>query len=410
VRFKALTRRGRRLPVTAITLAFLVVVGGGGAWAFVRSSDSADAAPTLVSATASTIRQSVSANGTLQPATRADLSFAVGGTVTSVRVGVGDKVKVGTTLATVASASLKTAVTLARATVTATQEQLSAEASAGSSVVQIASTQAQLAEAKNKLADAKSALAAATLTSTVAGTVAEVNIATGDTVGTAASTSSSSPSTAGGSSSSTAGGSSSSSTAQIVVISTTSWVVEASVGSSDLPQLKKGLQAEITPTGSTAKVFGTVKSVGIVAASSSSGSASFPVIIKVTGSPEGLYAGGAATVAIIVKQVPNVLTVPTSSLHTESGKTVVHEMTNGAQVSRTVTVGTTYGAATQILSGLKSGDKVVGSTFGGGNNPARGTGSRQGGGAGGGGFGGPPAGAGGSGGFGGPPPGAGNGN
>jgi hypothetical protein len=189
-----------------------------------------------------------------------------------------------------------------------------------------------------------------------------------------------------------------------VVISTTSWVVDASVGSADLPQLKKGLQAEITPTGSATKIFGTVKSVGIIASSSSSGSASFPVTITVTGSPKGLYAGGAADVAIIVKQVENVLSVQTNAVHTEGGKTVVHQMKGGAQVSTPVKVGTTYGAVTQILSGLKAGDKVVGTTFRlGGSRPSGGTGTRQGGGTGNGGFGGggfdgPPAGFGGAGG------------
>jgi hypothetical protein len=165
------------------------------------------------------------------------------------------------------------------------------------------------------------------------------------------------------------------------------------------PQLKKGLQAEITPTGSTTKIFGTVKTVGIVASSSSGGSASFPVTIAVTGSPKGLYAGGAATVSIIVKQVENVLTVPTNAVHTVNAKTVVYQMVNGAQVSTPVTVGTTYGAVTQILSGLKAGDNVVGTTFRtGGNNSTGGTRTRQGG-TGGGGFGGggfvPPAGGGG---------------
>jgi RND family efflux transporter MFP subunit len=334
----------------------------------------------LVSATTSTIRQSVSATGTFEPAHRADLSFVVSGTVTSLPVSVGDRVKVGTVLATVDSAALKTAVTLAQANVTATQDQLTAQQSAGSSAVQIASTQAQLASAQSRLTDAKTALTAASMTSPIAGIVAQVNIAAGDKVGNAASSS-----------------------AQIVVISTTSWVVEASVGSEDLPQLKKGLQAEITPTGSTTKVFGTVKTVGIVASSSSGGSASFPVTIAVTGSPKGLYAGGAATVSIIVKQVENVLTVPTSALHTENGKTVVHQMVKGVQVSTLVTVGTTYGAVTQILSGLKTGDQVVGTTFRiGGNNPTGGTRTRQGGGTGGGGFGG--------GGFGGPPAGGGGGN
>ena len=374
MRFKALAFKRR--PTIAGVATALLVVGGVGAWTATRSSSSDAAAPTLVSATTSTIRQSVSATGTLEPAHRADLSFVVSGTVTSLPVAVGDRVKVGTVLATVDSTGLKTAVTLAQANVTATQDQLTAQQNAGSSAVQIASTQAQLASAQSRLTDAKTALTAASMTSPIAGIVAQVNIAAGDKVGNAASSS-----------------------AQIVVISTTSWVVEASVGSEDLPQLKKGMQAEITPTGSTTKVFGTVKTVGIVASSSSSGSASFPVTVAVTGSPKGLYAGGAATVSIIVKQVENVLTVPTNAVHTVDAKTVVYQMVNGAQVSTPVTVGTTYGAVTQILSGLKTGDNVVGTTFRiGGNSSTGGTRTRQGG-TGGGGFGGggfvPPAGGGG---------------
>jgi multidrug efflux pump subunit AcrA (membrane-fusion protein) len=321
---------------------------------------------------------------------------------------VGDKVKAGAVLATVNTSSLKTAVTSAQATVSATEDQLTAQQNAGSSAVQIASTQAQLADAQAKLADSRTALDAASMTSPIAGTVAQVNIAVGDKVAGTASAGSSSPSGGSGSSSSSTSAASASSTAQVVVISTTSWVVEASVGSADLPKLKKGLQAEITPSGSATKIFGTVKSVGIIASSSSSGTASFPVTIAVTGSPKGLYAGGAASVSIIVKQVENVLTVPTNALHSEKNTTVVYQMKNGVQVSTPVKVGTAYGPVTQILSGLKTGDKVVGTTFRGGN-PTGGNGARQGngtnGGTGngtfGGGFGGPPAG----GGFDGPPPG-----
>jgi multidrug efflux pump subunit AcrA (membrane-fusion protein) len=388
--------------IVAVVIA-LLVIGGGAGWAATRSSSSPAAAPTLVSATSSTIRDSVSAAGTLAPAHRADLSFAVSGTVISLPVAAGDQVKAGAILATVSSTSLASAVTSALANMNATQDQLTAQQGAGSSAVQIASTQAQLADAQGKLTDARTALTAASMVSPIAGTVAQVNIAIGDKVGNASSAGASS--SAAGTSSSASSAASSSSTAQIVVISTTSWVVQASVGSTDLPKLKKGLQAEITPTGSATKIFGTVKSIGIVASSSSSGSATFPVTIIVTGSPKGLYAGGAADVVIIVKQLDNLLTVPTNALHTESGKTVVHQMSNGAQVSTPVKVGTTYGAVTQILSGLKAGDKVVGTAFRFGGStggtrtrPASGPG---GGGAGGGGFGG--------GGFG-PPPGVGGAN
>jgi len=119
VHFKARILRGRRSTIVGIAAALVIVVGGVSAWAMNRASATDAAAPTLVSATTSTIRQSVSATGTIQPANQANLSFAVSGTVTAVPVAVGDQVKVGTTLATVDSSSLQTAVTLAQANVTA---------------------------------------------------------------------------------------------------------------------------------------------------------------------------------------------------------------------------------------------------------------------------------------------------
>ena len=213
-----------------------------------------------------------------------------------------------------------------------------------------------------------------------------------------------------GSSSSSSGGSSSSSD-DIVVISTSSWVVDATVGSADLASIKKGLQAQITPTGATARVFGTVDSVGIVASSdSSSSSATFPVVVAVTGSPSGMYAGASANVTIIVKQVTGVLTVPTAALHSAGGKTFVYVMNGTKQVQTFVTVGTTYGPSTQVTAGLKSGDKVA-VTRTTGTGTRNGTGTRTGGGFGGGGVvgGGGFGGGAGGGGFGGGTGGAGTG-
>ena len=84
-------------------------------------------------------------------------------------------------------------------------------------------------------------------------------------------------------------------------------------------------------------------------------------MIDVTGKQKGLYTGGSAAVTIIVKQTDNVLTVPTSALHTSDtgAGTVVYQMKSGKQVSTPVVVGTSYGATTAITSGLAAGDQVV---------------------------------------------------
>lgn len=303
------------------------------------------------------MRQTVTATGTLAPTHQATLSFAVSGTVTSVSAAVGEKITKGQTLAKVDNSSLALTVSSAEATVTSGQDQLNTLTDDDAAAVQIASATAQLADAKSKLVTAKQSLADASLKSTIAGTVASVGISTGDRVGGSSSGASGNGSGNGSGSS----GSGSSSSATIVVISTDSFVVNASVGSSDLAQLKKGLQAEITPTdGATgSQIFGTVSSIGIVAESSNSGSATFPVVIAVTGKQTGLYSGGSASVTIIVKQTADVLTVPTLALHTSGSDTVVYQMVGGKQVSTPVVVGTSYGFTTQIKSGLTVGEQVV---------------------------------------------------
>lgn len=352
------TRRRRRVvQATAGVVALAAAAGGATAWASSRS-DARPAAATsqLVTVSTSTVRQTVSATGTLRPARAADLSFTVPGTVTSVSAAVGKVVTKGQVLARVGTDALETAVEAAQAERTAAQEQLDAQEDADASDVQVASAKAQLAQAASSLASAKADLAAGALTSPIAGTVASVDLAVGDTVS-GSGVAGAGDGGAGGVTTS-GDGSTSSSSAQVVVISTDSWLVEAAVGSADLASVKKGLQVEITPTGSSTKAFGVVGSVGIVASSSTSGSATFPVVVRVTGKPKGLYAGGTVTAAIIVKQLSDVLTVPTLALTTTDGKTVVHRVVGGSDKTVPVTVGESFGATTQVLSGLSNGDQV----------------------------------------------------
>lgn len=335
----------------------------GGAWALTRSSASAASPRTrLVAATTRDLSQTVMTTGTVQPKLRADLSFAVSGRVTSVAATVGQKVSKGAVLATVDSTLLASAVTTAVAGVTAAQQQLASLS--GGTATQVTAAQAQLAQAESQLAAARDNLAAASLTAPFAGVVASVGFAVGDTVGSGVSAAGSRGSGSGGpggqtNASTAAGSTSAAANSTITLISTTAWVVDANVGSADLAQLKQGQQAQIVPTGSRTTVFGTVASVGIFANGPSGGSATFPVVIDVTGAPSGLYAGGSTDVTIIVKKLPGVLTVPTQAIVTENGRTVVHQLVGGKQVSTPVAVGATYGPLTEIRAGLKAGDQVA---------------------------------------------------
>jgi hypothetical protein len=93
-----------------------------------------------------------------------------------------------------------------------------------------------------------------------------------------------------------------------------------------------------------------------------------------------------------VKQLNNVLEVPTQAIHYNGTTATVTVDTNGSRSTRTVTVGLTTNGLTQITSGVKAGDKVVTTTVqlnrGSGSTTPGGTGGTGGFGGGAGGFGG----------------------
>ncbi|GAB2999583.1 biotin/lipoyl-binding protein [Amycolatopsis acidiphila] len=414
-------RRKRRWVYATVAVVVLVAAGVT-VWGVTRPAT----APSyrLVAASTTTLKQTVSSSGTIEPAQQSDLDFGVSGQVTAVNVAVGQQVTAGQALATVQSASLSAGVAQAQSALASDQSKLSSDESNGASSAQVSADEAAITAAQNQLSNAQTALSEATLTSPTAGTVAAVNLTVGQQVSAggsgSASSSSSSGSGSGGqsggqnnsgsSSSSTASSSSSSSsgTAQIVVISTGSYVVNASVDDTEIGQLKTGEQAVITPDGSTTPVYGTVTSVAVMATGSSS-VPSYPVTIGVTGSPTGLFAGASASVSIVVKQLTDVLTIPATAVHYNGGQATVDQMVGGKQTSRPVQLGQSSNGVIQVLSGLSEGDEVMvatpAGTGGAGGTGRTGGGTRTGGtgGFGGGGFGGGnrAGGLGGRGGFGG---------
>jgi multidrug efflux pump subunit AcrA (membrane-fusion protein) len=424
-----------------VVSAIVVLLAAGGAVWWARSAGSSSANdPTyrLVAASTGTIRQSISSTGTIAPAQQDAVNFTVSGKVTRVAVTAGQRVSAGTVLATIDTATLTANLAQAQATLATAQAKVAADnADSSTTSTQLAADTAAATSAQGQVTSAQQAMSAATLTSPIAGVVAEVNLTVGQQVGGSSSGSGSgtggsgsagsgaggSGSGAGGSGSGGSNSSSSSSTDQFLVIGTTSWVVNATVDSTGVGLIGNGDQAQIVPGSSPSVVYGTISSVGVMA-TTSSGVATFPVVISVTGNPPGLHAGDTATVSLIYKQLTDVLTVPTAAVHTVNGQRVVYLVSGGKQVSRPVQVGLSSGGSTQITSGLNEGDQVevaIPSTSNGGAGssasrsarPSGGTRQFPGGGGfggGGGGFGGGGGGfGGGGGGFGGGAPGTGGG-
>ncbi|HZZ95865.1 MAG TPA: biotin/lipoyl-binding protein [Jatrophihabitantaceae bacterium] len=385
-----MARRGTRL-ITArpwLSAAIAVVLAGAGTGAYLinRGTPAAQTQATarLVTVARGIVRASVSATGTIAPADEKDVSFGSAGKVTSVRVSAGEKVGKGQVLGTIDKLTLRASLAQDRASLASAKAQLaSAQDDSSSTSAQISADKASIKTAKAAVDAAVTALDDATLRSPIAGTVATVNVATGDSTG-------SSQPASGSTAAATSSSSSSSSGADFVVIGAKKWTVSASVDDTQVGLISKGDQAQLTTDNAAGTIFGTVKSVSVLS-TSSSGSATYPVDIAVTGSPAGLHDGASATVSIIYRQLSNVLTVPSLAVQSTGASKYVYLDNDGARVKKTVTTGLTSAGTTQIKSGLSSGDEVyvdvlrgtgTGSSTTG--NPQTGTTGRFGGGLGGG--------------------------
>ena len=124
------------------------------------------------------------------------------------------------------------------------------------------------------------------------------------------------------------------------------------------PRSRWATRPTITPSGATTPVYGTVGSIGLVA-TTTSGVSSFPVVIDVTGSPSGLYGGTSANVSIIVKELQGVVVVPTGAITYTNGTTAVtldaRRQEGGPARHRPASPSA---GDTQIVSGLTAGQKI----------------------------------------------------
>ena len=362
----------------ALGAAIVLVLAGVGGYLVASSGSSpASAQVTTTTETVSTgtLRQTVTASGTLAPAVDDTLGFSSSGVVTSVVATVGQAVSKGQRLATIDSASLVATVAQDNATVATDQAKVDDDTDV--SAAQLTADQAALTAAENALSSAKTALAGATLTSPINGVVASVGLTVGEQVSGSGSGGSGSGSSggsgsgsSGGSGSGSSGGSGSggsgtgsvassdSSSSDIEVISTNSWIVNATVDATSVALIKTGEEAQLAVTGVNGTIYGTISTIAVLP-SSTEETASYPVVIAVTGSPSGLRDGEQVTASLIYKQLADVLLVPTIALHRASdGSEYVNKVINGKVEPTTVQVGPSSGAETQVTSGLSVGDVI----------------------------------------------------
>ncbi len=185
---------------------------------------------------------------------------------------------------------------------------------------QLASDQANLDSANAALSEAKQNLAAAVLAAPISGTIAQVNVTSGQQVTGSEGTSTSSDFVIEG-----AGGEEATTTVSV----------------SEVGEIKVGQPATITLDGSATPINGRVDSIGMLSSTSSSGSASYPVTIGLAAGTPTLFAGSDAQVSITLANVSDAVTVPTSAVEGIGAASFVTVLQGGKPETVRVTVGAT---------------------------------------------------------------------
>lgn len=226
------------------------------------------------------------------------------------------------------------------------------------SAAQVAADRVAIATARAQLVAARRALAQATLEAPVGGVVASVALVPGQIV-------------SGAGISPAASASSGGSTAPIVLVNPSALQVVATVTDAQVRQLKPGRFAQVTPTGGTTPLSGTVTSISILSAVTQN-VATYSVTIALTGTPASIRPGASVQVRIIIRQAANVLTVPTGALRGAGSQRFVLVLQQGMPRRRALQVGLSDPLRTEIRGGLTAGTPVVLATItgttGGGNN------------------------------------------
>jgi membrane fusion protein, macrolide-specific efflux system len=259
-----------------VPIAILVVGASVGAWMLTWSTASAGPSYRLVPATMTTMSQTLSSTGTIEPASTSTLSFTAAGQVTEVYAAVGQHVTAGQPLAVMSSPTLVAQVAQAQATLAGDQARLSQDEASGTSSAQLAADQASVNADQSQVDSAEQVASGATLTAPIDGIVATVGLTVGQQIsggggggsgggGSGGDSGSGGGGSAGsGSGSGDSGGSGSGSTDSITVVSAND-VIDASVNASVVGHIKAGDQATISTEGVAGPVGGTVVSIGLTA-------------------------------------------------------------------------------------------------------------------------------------------------
>lgn len=361
------------------TVVILALMGGGGygLWAM-TAGDKPAAVPATAEVTRGDVRRTVLAAGVVEAASLVSVGAQVGGQIQSLPVEIGQKIAAGDLVAQIdpedqqtdllksqaalaqiaaqiaaqdasikeAELSLERKRQLAAQRLTATQEVEAAEAALAVARANLQATEASRSQAELSVQAAKVALERTRITSPASGTVVAVVAREGQTLN-----------------------ANQSSPTVIKVANLETMVVKAEISEADVVNVKPGLPATITLSGAPDLRF-RAKLRAIEPAPASIAEADeidtstaiyYNAVLDVPNADGILRIGMTAEVTIVLDEARYVLTVPTAALtRTREGYTArVYHAASGQTETRTVEVGLTTAARTEVVSGLAEGDRVL---------------------------------------------------
>ncbi|MGW5359023.1 efflux RND transporter periplasmic adaptor subunit [Actinopolymorpha pittospori] len=198
---------------------------------------------------------------------------------------------------------------------------------------QLAADQANVDAAEAALTAAEQDRTQAEITAPIAGTVASVGTKVGEQV--------------------------TPSTAAVVIVAPGAQVATMTVSDTEVSDVRPGMAAKVTPTGTSRTLTATVGSVDTLNPNTNADSTAYTVTVAIDRSAAALPVGASATVAVLTGRTAQVLTVPTSAVRTVGNVHAVSVLKKGAPVRTLVQTGTVGPARTQIRSGLATGTQVV---------------------------------------------------
>jgi multidrug efflux pump subunit AcrA (membrane-fusion protein) len=226
----------------------------------------------------------------------------------------------------------------------------------GGATVSLPTAEANLLSAELSVKSARQEVSETTLRAPFSGTIAQVSGSVGETVSGGSSSGGGSEGSALGA---TGGESSGSSSAFLVIAQLHRLKMEVSFSEADIGKVRKGQIATVSiDSMEGTELAGEVTKVSVLPSESGS-VVEYPATIQLTQSAKGVRAGMSASAEVVVEQVKNAVTVPSEAIsQVGNGKTVTVEE-DGKEVTKTIKTGLEGDETTEVISGLKSGQKLI---------------------------------------------------